>query len=167
MKTELKIQNAVGMCKNCFRLRRDGSAYCGQCKDEPERMKIYMDEQKNFPLFKKAKKKFPISETTIFTYGDTIYFDRELPYDLVAHEITHVFQQEKEGVENWWDKYFKSKNFRLKQEAEAYHNQYEAVRRNDLVKAAFTLTRNAEELSGKLYGEIISFEDAKKMIINL
>lgn len=170
MKREIQIQNAVGFCKKCFRFRRHGSAYCGHpiCRvdGEPPRMKIYQDEQKNFPLFEKAKNKFKTNDKTIFTYGDTIFFDKDLPFHLVAHEITHIFQQQKTGAEKWWDKYFSSKKFRLKQETEAYRNQYECQKRNDIEKAVFLLERISDDLSGELYGNIVSKEKAIELITN-
>ena len=128
-------------------------------------MKIYQDEQKNFPILflGKVKEVFPITDSTILTYGDTIYYDTELPYHLVAHEITHCFQQK--NPEKWWEKYLEDPKFRLKQEVEAYHNQYECVKRIDLRKAEDLLNIIAGDLSGKLYGSIVNFETANKLII--
>ena len=161
---ELKIPVKAGFCKNCFRMRKDGSAYCGNCKNEPPRKKIYQDDQKNFPLMKELRNIFPITGGTILTYGDTIYFDGDLPFHLVAHEITHILQQEKLEVNKWWDKYFKDNKFRLEQELEAYQNQYKSQRKQDEVEAAFLLENIAKDLSGKLYGEIISLKEAKELI---
>jgi len=164
MKKILNIPSQAGFCKNCFRLRREGSAYCGKCSGELFNKEIfYQDNQKNFPLLKEVKEIFPIAENTILTYGDTIYYDTELPYHLVAHELTHCFQQQT-GAEEWWEKYLKDPEFRLKQETEAYHNQYECVKKIDLKKAEDLLILIAGDLSGKLYGNIADFEEAKNLI---
>ena len=162
MKRELVIQNNCGFCKDCFNLRRDSSAYCGKCKEE--RKKIYIDEQRNFPLFNKVKKIFSITDNTIFSYGDTIYTNNDLDYGLQVHEITHTFQQEKIGKDEWWKKYLRDKKFRLDQETEAYHNQYECYKRNDLKKSEIMLNLMAKDLSSKLYGNIISLKEAVDVI---
>jgi hypothetical protein len=169
MKKELKIQNAVGLCKKCFRrMRRHGSSYCGECQNEPERMKIYQDDTRTFPLLDKVVKKFKIGskqlESIIFTYGDTIYFDKDLHYSLVAHEITHVLQQTKMGAKIWWGKYLRGNKFRLSQEIEAYQRQYESLVRNNPAQGEFMVKIMAGDLSGKMYGNIISFDEAKKLI---
>jgi hypothetical protein len=163
MKKPLNIPNKAGFCKNCFRSRRDNSSFCGQCQNESPRQQFYQDKQENFPLLKEVKEIFPIAENTILTYGDTIYYNWELSYHLVAHELTHCFQQQT-GAEDWWETYIKYPEFRLKQEVEAYHNQYECVKRIDLKKAEDLLILIAEDLSGKLYGNIVDFEEAKNLI---
>lgn len=164
-KSELTILSSIGFCKNCFNLKRDGSAYCGNCQSE--RMKIYIDDIYNFPLLDKAKKIFPITLNTVFTYGDTIYANIEnLDDGLMAHEITHVFQQIKMGKDIWWKKYFKDKGFRLEQEEESYRIQYKVYKRNNTIKAEIRLNKIARDLSSELYGGIISFKEAVEVIKN-
>lgn len=172
---ELNIPNSLGFCKKCFRSRRDGSAYCEKCSnsDELERIKIYISDNK-FPLLHKVLIKFNIKneydlENVVFTYGDTIYAAsnviREMPFHLVAHELTHVFQQLKMGKDKWWDKYLKSNKFRLEQETEAYRQQYKVAKNKSDITGAYVLEKVAKDLSGDLYGNIISFEKAKKLIL--
>lgn len=168
MKNLLEIPVSAGFCKNCFNQRRSGSVYCGHC-EEP-RFTVYCDITKNFKLLSKVRKKFDIKlyqlENLIFTYGDVIYSYSEISYGLVAHEMTHVLQQKKMGKDEWWDKYMKDEKFRLEQELEAYHNQYLCyLRSKGMLKATEILTSMAEDLSGKIYGNIINFEEAKKLIL--
>jgi hypothetical protein len=167
MKRKITIPVAVGFCKKCFKMRRHGSAYCGECQDEPERFSIYQDSTLNFPMLEKVMKKFNLKnidlDKIIFTYGDTIYFDKDLSYGLIAHEITHVFQQINMGSEIWWGKYLKSKKFRLSQEVEAYQNQYKAYVRKNI--GEFELERLATDLSGVMYGSVIGLDKAKKLIM--
>jgi len=167
MKKEVKIPNAVGFCKHCYRERRTNSAYCGQCQNEPDRMPVYWDEQRNFPLLNEVIKKFEITpqelKNIIFTYGDTFFSEKELSYGLIAHEITHTFQQLKTGVEKWWKQYIEDDKFRLSQEVEAYQQQYRAYKRNSDNEEE-RLDMIALDLSGAMYGKIITFDEAKKLI---
>ena len=132
MKKELQIPSGVGFCKNCFRSRRNGSAYCGECQNDPPRQKIYTDNGFNFPLLSDIIKTFGFKinelEKVIFTYGDMIYCNQELSIGLCAHELTHVFQQLKMGKEKWWEQYLKDDKFRLEQEVEAYRQQYRVMK---------------------------------------
>jgi len=164
MKQKLRIPEKIGFCKNCFRLKRNGSAYCGECKNNQTRQIFYTDKQNNFPLFDKITQIFPVDDKIILTYGDTIYFDKELSYHLVVHELTHCLQQT--NPEKWWDEYLKNPKFRLIQELEAYQNQYFCSKRVDFLNSGFLLEKIAEDLSSDLYGKIISFEEAKKLIIS-
>lgn len=169
MKTELKIPNAVGFCKNCFRSRRDGSAYCGECKDEGPRMKVYLSTER-FPLTHKVVKKFGLKDITniIFTYGDTIYksplSNYGMPAHLLAHELTHVFQQTKMGKDKWWDKYLKDDKFRLEQETQAYQQQYKVAKEIDALSGEMILRKLCEDLSGEMYGNIVNFTTAEDLI---
>ena len=169
MKKELVIMSAVGFCKNCFRSRRQGSAYCGECRDEASRMKIYKDDRNEFPLLDKVVERFELTlkdlENVIFTYGDTLYSDRDLSLGLQAHELTHVFQQLKMGVKEWWEKYLSDDEFRLSQELEAYQRQYQVLKEKNVVTAKMDATRTAGDLSSKMYGGIIEFEEARMLIM--
>jgi hypothetical protein len=167
-KKEIQIPNAVGFCKNCFRERRHGSAYCGKCQNEGERMKVYWSNTINFPLLNEVIKKFELNaddlNNLIFTYGDTFFSKNELSYGLIAHEITHTFQQMKTSPEEWWKKYLKDEKFRLSQEVEAYRQQYKVYKMNNDVMPEVMLEKMAQDLSGKIYGNLLSFDEAKKII---
>ncbi len=171
MKEEIKISNSLGFCKRCWRTRREGSAYCGQCRNEPERMKIYQDKQKYFPNLLKVARKLDVHfrdlDRTVFAYGDTIYSDFPISSNLLAHELTHIFQQIKMGADIWWEKYLKNKKFRLSQEVEAYQQQYKVIENSDSDNASYYLDKLARDLSGKLYGFIVSYDEAVKLIKGL
>jgi hypothetical protein len=168
MKKELEIPPAVGFCKKCFRGRRNGSAYCGECQNELPRKAIYISNDR-FPLLDKVTEKFGTTESqydnVIFTYGDTIYLKNEnMPPNLIAHEITHCFQQMVMGKDIWWDKYLKDTKFMLSQEAEAYRNQYNCEKMADETRAEILAVKIANDLSGELYGWAIPFQEALKLI---
>lgn len=112
-------------------------------------------------------KKFDITkriDNISFTYGNTIYAKRDLSYGLVAHEVIHVLQQMDIGKDIWWHIYMEDWLFRLEQELEAYRNQYRVYQLNDPEEAEIELDRIARDLSGGMYGDIVSFERAKEMI---
>ena len=112
---QLEIETSSGFCKNCYNLRRNGSAYCGNCAGE--RFPIYWQLTKDFPYLEKVREKFDIKladlERIIFTYGNTLYSYSPISYGLMAHEITHVLQQAKIGKDVWWEKYLEDPKFRL------------------------------------------------------
>jgi hypothetical protein len=105
----------------------------------------------------------------VFTYGDTIYNPDHGDIDqaLLVHEATHSLQQKKIGVEEWWDFYFADDDFRLRQEVEAYQNQYAEICRatKDRNRQARHLHQLAQDLSSDMYGSIVSHSEAKKLII--
>lgn len=165
MKRELVILNRVGLCKNCFRKRRPHSAYCGECRGEKPRIKIYQDSVLNFPYLKQVIEKFKFDDrelaTKVFTYGDTVFFNSYLSYGIIAHELTHIFQQLAMGPDKWWEQYLKDAEFRLGEEVEAYQSQYSCYKENGDGEFLRFLVG---DLSGKMYGNIISEEDAKQAI---
>lgn len=102
-----------------------------------------------------------------YTYGKDIFNPSGNPLDpsLIAHESVHTIQQGEKPKE-WWDKFFKDKNFRLDQELQAYRVQYKTLKqlvsdRNELAKVLASL---AADLSGPQYGNLCSFGDACKLI---
>jgi uncharacterized protein YqgQ len=174
MKKELQLPVALGFCKKCFRLRRHGSSYCGQCQNETPRMKVYTDSRKNFPLVNDVVKRFDLKESDVdhivFTYGDTIYTDSEMSVGLIAHELTHVFQQTIMGKEIWWHKYLTNDKFRMEQELSAYRQQYAIMAMKNKGDADMALQSMARDLSSKIYGNFISYEKAlttlQKLVLN-
>lgn len=93
----------------------------------------------------------------------------EIDRPLMVHEETHRHQQFIYGVEQWWNKYCEEKDFRLEQELEAYTNQYREFCRmkKDVKKRAYFLAKICQEISGSLYGNIITVAESRKKIIEL
>lgn len=127
------------------------------------------------PNFDKIKDAFPNVEPwhSAFTYGDVIYVPKqktdEIGQALLQHEVQHSEQQDMIGSPDvWWSKWIADKKFRLDQEGEAYARQYWffcSGHKDRNVRAKF-LHRLCSDLSGKMYGEICTYEEAKKMILN-
>jgi len=106
----------------------------------------------------------------IFCYGDIIYFPAggELPPELIAHEEVHSRRQG-DAVEEWWDKYLASPEFRLAEEIPAHRAEYlEYIKtRPGLPRSRrrYVLKMIAKRLSGGLYGKVITLDKAKKAIL--
>lgn len=119
-------------------------------------------------IYDECVKRFGVKfETgTIFTYGDKVHAYRPIDEDLYVHELTHIEQQKEYGAELWWKKYLADEQFRLEQEIEAYKNQMQYAKDNYNAKARKKLLKHIVEcLSGKMYGNIISKEEAEKLFI--
>ena len=119
------------------------------------------------PNIAEINKKFKITDHTVFTYGSELYnpIGLEISQDLLVHEETHEQQQKDIGVENWWNMYIENKGFRLKQEVEAYQNQYKFLKKVLNRKGRFgALEMLADQLSSELYDSIINRREAKELI---
>lgn len=105
----------------------------------------------------------------VFTFGGNIYNPSGLNMseDLVAHEEVHIKQQLSMGPEIWWEKYLENPEFRLEQELEAYRVQNEVLKKQPRPVRRRVLAHICNELSSKMYGNIISSEEAKKQITNV
>lgn len=120
------------------------------------------------PNIERIRAVLPIKPGFVFTYGDTIYAPGvpTLPPTLLEHEEVHSRQQAKLGPDKWWKKYLTDSQFRLSQEIEAYRVQYEAAcsmssDRDALARFLFGL---ALDLSGEMYGRLMSHAEAMKAI---
>jgi len=133
-------------------------------------MKILREKPPIYDNLIKAGLRFN-PETTIFTYGDTIYNPtkvEELPDNLIAHEETHSKQQlnTEGGPDAWWERYIGDQYFRIDQEAEAYGRQYEFICRTmkDRNRRCKVLWDLAFILASPTYGSVIDTSDARRMI---
>lgn len=121
------------------------------------------------PNWVDIKNKLGLDEKTkaIFCYGDTIYNVREeLSKDLIAHELAHSKQQGSNPAV-WWFKYLDDKEFRLKEEIEAYGTQYALIAKHLKGKwLKYGLEQMSRALSGEEYGGIISYGEAVSKIRN-
>lgn len=109
----------------------------------------------------------------IFAFGTQIHWKHQmdgqkLSLDLVAHEVTHLKQQQFTfwGAVEWWIKYCRDADFRITMELEAYRAQLDAAKamtndRNAIFKLANTL---ADNLSSDIYGSCISKQKAFEKI---
>ena len=105
----------------------------------------------------------------VATFGDTIYFRvGSIPEHLMRHEKTHLKQQKFSKVYAvwWWAKYLVSKKFRYKQELEAYQAQWNFCVLNYYIKERQEILKKiAGDLSGRLYGNLTTYDKAVRDII--
>lgn len=118
--------------------------------------------EKVFPYIKQNK-------YVVFSYGSDLCNPNNcnISEDLMVHEQTHEKQQEEIGIKIWWEKYLEDEGFRLSQEVEAYQNQYQYALDNYTRQLRKTiLNKITADLSGSLYGNLITKEEAIKLIKN-
>jgi len=126
---------------------------------------ITLRPQSEFPYITEYRQNFPITDDTIFVFKDKIFSNlKEIPYDVVIHERTHLDQQFKIGAKKWIELYITDKEFRLKQELEAYREQLKEVRKTgDREEYAHILVECCRNISSPLYGKMITFQEALKI----
>ena len=117
--------------------------------------------QKDFKYLDLYKEKFNITDKTIFAFDGDIYCDYDLPHHLLVHEKVHLLQQGKNPHE-WVFNYLNSDKFRLNQEVGAYKAEIASIKdKNERLRH---LIYCSKILSSDLYGEIISYEEAYKLL---
>ena len=112
----------------------------------------------------------PRLEYAAFSYGDSLYIPGTWTpsEELLEHEETHADQHRAfdGGPDAWWGRYIGDQYFRVEQEAQAYANQYvyyasRVKSREDRARYLYAL---AGQLSGPMYGNVISQSAATKLI---
>ena len=99
------------------------------------------------PNINEIKQVLPINEKIVYCYGDKIYVPdgHEVEPEILYHESIHK-QQQGDNPKEWWLKYF-------------FVKKHTSVKRSDI-----ELEETAQALSGKEYGNLISFHEAKTLI---
>lgn len=132
--------------------------------------KIIISNEKPEKLYQRLVDTFGVdwNDGIVICYGDTFYCKGQIPPPVFVHELEHVKQQEKIGKDLWWDLYLSNTSFRLTQETEAYRRQYQFVCDNILDKnQRFEfLYEMARILSSKMYGNMVDFSEAQRLISN-
>lgn len=125
------------------------------------------------PLFAEIDRAFGIAGApVIFAFGDTIYNPQNVTItpELMAHEEVHGARQRGcASVELWWQAYIADPNFRLGEEVPAHQTEYrEFCLRNPDGKARparrMFLHHVAKRLSSPLYGRLIRYEEARRLV---
>lgn len=118
-----------------------------------------------FPYLQAFKNKFPIDEkNVIFAYKDTIFFAdiNRLTPDTIIHEEVHLKQQEKFGLDNWFQRYLEEPQFRLDMEIEAYQAQLNSIISYKNRNRIYLLI--LDHLASPMYGNIVSRQELVKKL---
>lgn len=118
------------------------------------------------PIIDRIKESFTIRETTVFTWGDTVFIPSGNPLTdhVEKHEEVHEKQQAGDPAK-WWDRYLADPGFRFDQELAAYRVQYKFfMKGKDRNKVFMFLHKIAGDLSGGMYGNMVTYEKAKQLI---
>lgn len=158
-------------------------------KLKPELITVIMEVKLEKPpdhIYKRAKEVFgtdviDFERGTIFAYGKYIHAAKPIDRDFFIHESVHGNAQilynvgekssnkESSGPDAWWDRYFTDVKFRYDEEVKAYKAQYRFLK--TIVKDRNAQNRYlmtyAEDLSGPMYGNMVGFSEASKLIKNL
>ncbi len=109
------------------------------------------------------------NQPAIFSYGEDIYNPHKLRVtaDLEVHERVHA---ERQGalIEEWWYNYLRDPAFRLDEEIRAYGAQYAFIKSAGMSGKLLDwgLDRMADALCGALYGNLVTFGEARSKIRN-
>lgn len=127
-----------------------------------ESVEIAIRPQNEFPLLEEYRKKFEITDDTIFALFPYIYSNNPLPRDIIIHESVHLKQQNKIGVTEWVYDFLEYPSKRLEFELEAYKEQLKYYKdRNDKNRARIVF---AEQLSSSLYKLDITKQEAFNLL---
>jgi len=109
---------------------------------------------------------FPISDSVIFAWGDTIFNPGggEIPPELIEHEEVHGTRQGNDP-KGWWDRYLIDPAFRLAEEVPAHKEEFRWIVQNaNRAERRRALLLISERLASPLYGKMIRPQEAKKII---
>lgn len=103
----------------------------------------------------------------LYAWGDRVYNPSgiTIPPQLWAHEEVHGQQQgdAQGGVEAWWEEYIRDPDSRFHWELEAHRAEFAAYVGNHASRATY-LDTLAARLSGPLYGNLLTLDEARKEI---
>ncbi len=132
-----------------------------------EEVKVTIIHEKP-PVYDLLQARFGIDWNSgiIITYYPNVHCIAPLPPEKIIHEAVHIRQQKAIGVENWWHKFMVDSIFRLEQEIEAHREEARFIKKyiKDRNHANEFIIEIAKNLSGPIYGNIVTFQEAMKMI---
>lgn len=121
-------------------------------------------------IYHQLREKFGVDWDTglIITYFPLIHCKfklNEYP-EKIMHEAVHIRQQEKMTPQTWWTLFLQDPSFRLEQEVEAYRAEAAFIKKvvKDRNAQAVFYNEIAKNLSGPIYGNMVNFSEALKLI---
>ncbi len=119
-------------------------------------------------IYKRLNQKFGVewNDGIIIANGDTIHCRYKIPAEKMVHEIQHLRQQEKMGLDLWWEMYLSDDAFRLDQEVLAYRREYQFLKDNIKDRELVSKMKRdmAIHLASSTYGNLISVVDGLRLI---
>lgn len=118
------------------------------------------------PMFRQINQAFNVrGKPVLYCFGGTIYnpTGMTIPPQLRVHEAVHSEQQGDEPF-GWWRRYIADKTFRLDQELPAHRAEWRWLDSDDSTFSQDALDGIAARLSSKLYGSLIDYEEARRLI---
>lgn len=105
-------------------------------------------------------------EGLIIAYSDRIHSKRIPDPQKWIHESVHLDRQSEMGNDAWWRLYMESDQFRLEEELLAYKAEADFIKKNikDREARFHIIMEIAKGFSSSLYGNIISTEEAYKIL---
>lgn len=107
-------------------------------------------------------------QNVYFCWGDTIFMasaGMTLTPSLEAHEKMHCIRQQGDPA-TWWKRWLAEPDFRLAEEIAGHQAEWMTVKLQGISRADRRqhLRAIAERLSGALYGNLVTFDQAKRLI---
>jgi len=114
---------------------------------------------------------FPVVTTmqgVLYAYCDAIYNPDwvDIPQSLLAHEQVHL-QRQSANPAGWWTRYLIDEKFRFDEELTAHCVEWATIKNEpgpDRNYRRASLNMIAKRLSSPLYGSMVCFDTARKMI---
>jgi len=121
------------------------------------------------PVYDRCDAAFNIKgKPVLFSYGDKIYnpCGVDIPRELLAHEAVHGERQLELGVEDWWDNYLADADFRFEEERVAHRAEWLVYSKwCRLEQRGPYLEAVAKRLSGELYGNMATLDEARSALL--
>lgn len=120
------------------------------------------------PCYDRCVKEFGIDwdKGIIITYGGIIYSKKEVSCLDIAHELIHVRQQHGWDPDEYLEKFIADPKFRLDSEVEAFQAGVKYVKEHHPRSIQRRCIHEwATRLSGPNYGNIITYEKAKALLL--
>lgn len=119
-------------------------------------------------IYPQLKEKFGVDwdRGVIIAWNGKIHSKEIPPPQKWIHEAEHLLRQQEIGNEAWWHLYLESEQFRLEEETLACIAEANFIKRNIKNRELKNriLMDIAKVFSGEMYGGLISFNDAMKIL---
>lgn len=119
------------------------------------------------PNFAVLNQHFKIRGKPVFiSYGEILYvpMKTKVPPEILEHEKVHGLRQRMMGVQAWWKEYIDDSHFRYKEELMGHRAEAKWLHDHG-VNAEIAIDEVARRLSGSLYGNMVTFDAAKRDIL--